>query len=161
MENERVCRTMKFSPLFLIAAASLATVAAGQALTPPARTQAVVPLAYHVRVDWQKAEAGASGLVIRGSITNTGTTPLTYTQVTPTLVDHAGKEIFRGNGYLTASPLLPGQSAEFRACETDAPRFAGLRMAFREAGHPVLVEGPRASVSPKTMVVPAKTARVF
>ena len=64
MENERVCRTMKFSPLFLIAA-SLATDAAGQALTPPVHAQAVVPLAYHVRVDWQKAEAGASGLVIR------------------------------------------------------------------------------------------------
>jgi hypothetical protein len=131
---------MKCFSLFLISAASFATLAAGQVLTTTAQAQPVSPPLYQVRLDWQKAEPGPGGLVIRGCITNTGTTPLTYTQVTPTLVNRTGTEVFRGSGYLTASPLLPGQSAEFRACEPDAPRFAGLRMVFREAGHPVQIE---------------------
>ncbi len=136
---------MKCSPLFLISAASLATLAAGQTLTSTVHAQPVSPAEYHVRLDWQKAELGPGGLVIRGRVTNIGTQPLTYTQVTPTLLDRTGKEVFRGSGYLTASPLLPGQSAEFRACELSAPRFAGLRMVFREAGRPVLVERLRVS----------------
>lgn len=140
MKGERVYLAMKCLPLFLIAAASLVTLAASQALTPTAHAQPVGPPFYLVRLDWQKAEPGPGGLVIRGRVTNIGTTPLTYTQVTPTLVDRVGNEVFRGSGYLTASPLLPGRSAEFRACEPDAPRFAGLRMVFREAGHPVQVE---------------------
>ena len=131
---------MKRSPLFSLAAASLATLIAGQALTPTACAQPVGPPLYQVRLDWQKAEPGPGGLVIRGRVTNTGKTPLFYTQVTPTLVDRAGNEVYRGSGYLTASPLLPGRSAEFRACEPSAPRFAGLRMVFRESGHPVQVE---------------------
>ena len=117
------------------------TLSAGQPFTPTAHAGPVAaPPVYHLRLDWQKAVPGAGGLVIRGRVTNTGTTPLTYTQVTPTLLDRAGREVFRGSGYLTASPLLPGQSAEFRAFGAAAPRFAGLRMLFREAGHPVLVE---------------------
>lgn len=152
---------MKCSPLFLIVAASLATIATDQALTPIAHAQPVASSAYHVRLDWQKAAPGPTGLVICGRVTNTGALPLTYTQVTPTLVDHAGREVFRGSGYLTVSPLLPGQSAEFRACEPAAPRFAGLRMLFREAGHPVLVDPPRVSASPKAASSPAKTAQAF
>ncbi len=152
---------MKCSPLFLTATASLATVAAGQALTPTARAQVVAPSTYHVRLDWQKANSGPGGLVVWGRVTNTGTLPLTYTQVTPTLVDRVGKEIFRGSGYLTASPLLPGQSAEFRACEPSAPRFASLRMVFREAGHPVIVDRPRVARGPKSLVPPARTAQAF
>ena len=131
---------MKCSAFFSLAAASLAALAAGQALTPTVHAQPVSPPLYQVRLDWQKAELSPGGLVIRGRVTNTGTLPLTYTQVTPTLVDHTGNEVFRGSGYLTASPLLPGRSAEFRACEPSAPRFAGLRMVFHEAGHPVQVE---------------------
>ena len=138
---------MKCSPLCVIAAASLATLAASQPLTRTAHAQPVSPPLYQVRLDWQKAERGPGGLVIRGRVTNTGKTPLTYTQVTPTLLDRTGNEVFRGAGYLTVSPLLPGRSAEFRACEPDAPRFAGMRMVFREAGHPVQVEGPRLSAS--------------
>ena len=145
---------MKCSPLFLIVAAPLATIAAAHA-------QPAAPSPYHVRLDWQKAESRPAGLVIRGRVTNTGALPLTYTQVTPTLVDHAGKEVFRGSGYLTASPLLPGQSAEFRACEPAAPHFAGLRMLFREAGHPVLVDPPRVAASPKAASSSAKTAQAF
>ncbi len=131
---------MKCSSLFPLAA-SLTMLAAGQMLTLTVRAQPVSTPLYQVRLDWQKAESGPGGLVIRGRVTNTGTKPLTYTQVTPTLVDRAGNEVFRGSGYLTASPLLPGRSAEFRACEPAAPQFAGLRMVFREAGHPVRVSG--------------------
>ena len=149
---------MKCSPLFF-AAASFGT---GLILTPTTHAQPpVVPPAYHVRVDWQKAEAGVGGLVVRGRVTNTGTLPLTYTQVVPTLMDHAGREIFRGSGYLTVSPLLPGRSAEFRACGASAPRFAGLRMVFREAGHPVLVDRACVAVTSKAPAVPAETARAF
>lgn len=152
---------MKCSPLFSIATASLCAIA-GSALMPTARSQPLAaPPAYHVRLDWQKAEVGAGGLVVRGRVTNTGTLPLTYTQVVPTLMDHAGREIFRGSGYLTASPLLPGQSAEFRACEASAPRFAGLRMVFREAGHPVMVERAQVETGRKTPGAAAKTARAF
>ena len=138
---------MKCSPLCLVAAASLTTFAAAQTFTRTAYAQPVSPPLYQIRLDWQKAEQGPGGLVIRGCVTNTGKTPLTYTQVTPTLLDRTGNEVFRGAGYLTVSPLLPGRSAEFRACEPAAPRFAGMRMVFHEAGHPVQVEGPRLSAS--------------
>ena len=152
---------MKCSPSLLVAA-FVGVVAPG--LPPMSSASVQPPLAlptYHVRVDWQKAETGAGGLVVRGRVTNTGTLPLTYTQVVPTLMDHAGREIFRGSGYLTVSPLMPGQSAEFRACEASAPRFASLRMVFREAGHPVLVDRVNTAVKPKAPAVFAKTARVF
>jgi len=152
---------MKCSPLFLISAASLATLAAGQTLTSTVHAQPVSPAEYHVRLDWQKAEPGPGGLVIRGRVTNTGTRPLTYTQVVPALLNHAGHEVFRGSGYLTASPLRPGQSAEFRACEPTVPRFAGLRMLFREAGHPVLVEKSPVIAGQKTGTQSAKAAFVF
>ena len=152
---------MKCSPVFSLAVASLAALAASQALTPTVHAQPVPPPAYHVRIDRQKAEPGPSGLVIRGRITNTGALPLTYTQVTPMLLDRAGNEVYRGNGYLTVSPLLPGQSAEFRACEPTTPRFASLRMLFREAGHPVLVDPPRVSASPKATASTAKTAQTL
>ena len=151
---------MKRSPLFLVAAAfgtSLAPTAHAQPpLVPP-----LVPPAYHVRLDWQKAESGAGGLVVRGRVTNTGTLPLTYMQVVPTLMDHTGREVFRGSGYLTVSPLMPGRSAEFRACEASAPRFAGLRMVFREAGHVVVVDRARVAAGRRGPSAAAKTARGF
>lgn len=152
---------MKCSPS-LVLSVFLSGIAPGLPLTPSASAQPpFVPPAYHVRVDWQKAEAGAGGLVVRGRVTNTGTLPLTYTQVVPTLMDHTGREIFRGSGYLTISPLMPGRSAEFRACEASAPRFAGLRMVFREAGHPVQVDRAHVAVKPKAPAVLAKTAQAF
>lgn len=155
MEGERVTFPMRLFPLFLLA--SVATLAAGQAFAPTARAQPVVaPPEYHVRLDWQKAEPVPGGLVVRGRVTNTGTTSLTYTQVTATLLDRAGREVFRGNGYLTASPLPPGRSAEFRAFGAFVPRFTGLRMVFHEAGHSVLVDYPRASASDKGSEATAK-----
>lgn len=132
---------MKCSPLLLILTVSLATFAAGQCFVPTVHAQsAVIVPDYQVRLDWQKAERGVSGLVIHGRVTNTGRKPLVYTQVTPTLLDHAGKELLCTQGYLTVSPVLPGQSAEFRAWEPEAPRFAGVRVTFHEARRLVAVE---------------------
>ncbi len=132
---------MKCSPILLILTASLTTFAAGQSLVPTVQAQSVVIVPdYQVRLDWQKAQRGLNGLVIQGRITNTGRKPLVYTQVTPTLLDHAGKELLCTQGHLTVSPVLPGQSAEFRAWEPEGPRFAGVRVTFHEAGRLVAVE---------------------
>ena len=151
---------MKRSPLLLIAAAAVATLAASQSLVPTARALPVASLPdYQVRVESQKTERGLSGLVIHGRLSNTGRKPLVYTQVTPTLIDVNGKEVFRGRGYLTVSPLLPGHSAEFRACESAAPEFAAVRMVFHESGQLVVVEMPRVTVSKSVVQQPAKVAR--
>jgi hypothetical protein len=150
---------MKCSPILLIAAAALAALTAGQSLVPTAKAQSLKANPdYQVRVDWQKTERGLSGLVIQGHLSNTGRKPLIYTQVTPTLLDANGNEVFRGCGYLTISPLLPGHSAEFRACETAAPEFAAVKMVFHEAGHLVLVEIPRTTIHPCVIARPAKVA---
>ena len=141
---------MKCSPVLLILTTSVATFAVGQSLIPTVRAQsAVIVPDYQVRLDWQKAERGVGGLVIHGRVTNTGRKPLVYTQVTPTLLDHAGKELLCTQGYLTVSPVLPGQSAEFRAWEPEAPRFAGVRVTFHEAGRLVTVEPSKPAVLAK------------
>jgi hypothetical protein len=141
------------SPVFVVSAAALAAVAAGQIAPPTVRAQSApcVPL-YRVRVDRQAVTRGPGGLTISGRVTNTGSRPLTYTQVVPTLTDGTGRVVFRGRGYLTASPLRPGRSAEFRAYEPSAPPFAAVRVTLREAGHPVAVDAaPR----------PARLSRTF
>ena len=150
---------MKLSPWLVIALASFGTLAAGQAVLPTVQAQPVPPSDYHVRLDWQKTKQTPGGLVIFGRVTNIGRKPLTYTQVTPTLLDKNGKEVLRGSGYLTVSPLLPGQSAEFRDCEPAAPRFAKLRMVFQESGSPVLVEPapfPAVPAAPAPILTTAK-----
>jgi hypothetical protein len=155
---------MKCSPILLIAAAAVAALTAGQSLVPTAKAQSLKASPdYQVRVDWQKTERGLSGLVIQGRLSNTGRKPLVYTQVTPTLVDANGNEVFRGRGYLTISPLLPGHSAEFRACEAAAPKFAAVRMVFHEAGHLVVMETPpvttHVTAHESVSQYPAKVAR--
>ena len=131
---------MNFPHFALAAVASAATLAISQSFVPTAKAQFVSLPSYRVRVDWQKASRIAGGLTVRGKITNTGTLPLVYTQVAPALVDHGGRVIYRASGYLTVSPLLPGASAEFRACGPEAPAFAGLHTSFRESGKSVIVE---------------------
>ena len=131
---------MNISPFTLAAAACAATLAAGQSLVPTVRTQSIAVPSYRVRMEWQKANRVAGGLTVRGKITNTGSAPLTYTQVTPTLVDAAGHSVYKVSGYLTVSPLLPGASAEFRASGPLPPKFAEVRTAFFESGQPVLIE---------------------
>ena len=131
---------MKISPFTLAAAACAATLAVGQSLVPTVRAQSIAVPFYRVRVEWQKANRVAGGLTVRGKITNTGSAPLTYTQVTPILVDAAGHSVYKVSGYLTVSPLLPGDSAEFRASGPLPPKFAGVRTVFYESGQPVLIE---------------------
>ena len=131
---------MTFSPFTLTAAVCGLSLALSQALVPVARAQPNVTPPYRVRIDWQKANRATGVLIVRGRITNTGSRPLTYTQVAPTLVDAVGRVVYKVRGYLTVSPLAPGTSAEFRASGPEAPRFAALRTSFHEAGQVVLVE---------------------
>ena len=131
---------MNISPFALAAAACAATLAVSQSVVPTVRAQSVVAPPYRVRVEWQKANRVAGGLTVRGKITNTGSEPLTYTQVTPILVDAAGRCVYKVSGYLTVSPLLPGAAAEFRASGPLPPKFSGLRTSFFEAGKAVLIE---------------------
>ena len=107
----------------------------------PGSSASLVPTqALCVAVEWQKATPGPRGLLITGKIRNTGTLPLTYTQVVPLLTDQNGKVVCRANGYLTVSPLKPGQAAEFRAYVADVPRFSQMTLALRESGRSVVVE---------------------
>lgn len=131
--------TKPSSPVICLAAGA-ATLLFSQSLIPVARAQPVRAPDYRVQVKRQKAVRSFGGLVITGRVTNTGRKPLTYTQVVPVLFDASGKAVYQGSGYLTASPLLPGQSADFRACEIHAPTFHDLHLAFRESGMPVQVE---------------------
>ena len=127
---------MKLALAFALCALTAAPCAAAPLAPPPSAAD------YCLRLDSQTVQCGTHGLVVRGRVTNTGRLPLTYTQVLPLLRDGAGREVFRGSGYLTASPLLPGASAEFRVCEANAPKFSRLTVAFREAGHPVMLQTP-------------------
>lgn len=131
-------------PLPTLALSCLAALAAAQVFTPTvhADTKAALP-DYQVRVLSQTVTRGVGGLIIQGRLRNIGHKPLTYTQVTALLTNAAGQEVFQGRGYLTVSPLRPGQSAEFRVCEPDAPTLGTVQVAFREAGHPVLAVMPR------------------
>ena len=133
-------------PFAVIALPCLAALAAAQVFAPTARadTKASVP-EYQVRVLSQTVMRGVGGLVIQGRLRNIGHKTLTYTQVTALLTDGGGQEVFRGHGYLTVSPLRPGQSAEFRVCEPNAPTAGTVQVAFREAGHPVVAVMPHST----------------
>lgn len=136
---------MNFSPFILTGAAGIAALLFCQVVIPTAKAQPLPRPGYRVTVEWQKADRNLSGLVIRGCLRNTGSQPLIYTKVSPLLLDGQGKTIYEGSGYLTVSPLRPGQSAEFRACASDAPLFRRLQLALREAGRPVIVETSRSN----------------
>lgn len=105
----------------------------------PAPSQPLSGPPLRVTVEWQKAVPSACGLTITGKIRNAGTQPLTYVQVVPLLSDRMGRVVYRGSGYLTVSPLAPGQSAEFRAFAADAPVFSRVSLTLRESGRPVTV----------------------
>jgi len=81
-----------------------------------------------------------------GRVLNVGSKPLAYTKVMPVLEDQNGNTVYTGNGYLTISPLQPGQSAEFRACEPNAPALSQWHIEFREAGNRVVVSEPNSLV---------------
>ncbi len=132
-------------PLAAVVLPCLAALAAAQVLAPTAHaeTAAAVP-DYSVRVLSQSVKRGVGGLIIQGRLRNIGRKPLTYTQVTSSLTDSGGQEVFRGHGYLTVSPLPPGQTAEFRVCEPDAPTAGKVEVTFRERGHSIVAEMPLA-----------------
>ena len=133
-------------PLAAVILPCLAALAAAQAFAPTVHADSEGSLPeYQVRVLKQTVTRGAGGLIVQGRLRNTGHKVLTYTQVTSLLTDNSGREIFRGQGYLTVSPLAPGQSAEFRVCEPDAPTLGTVKIVFREAGHPVVAELPHST----------------
>ena len=141
---------MKFPPFALAGVACAAALILSQTMIPTAKAQPISVPNYCVQVEWQKAERSLSGLRISGRVINTGNKALTYTQVTPTLCDGSGKVVYTGSGYLTVSPLRPGQSAEFRAEAADAPAFRSFHVTFREAGH--FVTTTLATVLPSSVV---------
>ena len=136
---------MQLSPLFLIFAASAATFGIGQALLPTARAQPgkaplAIPAEYRVRVQSLHTKRTLSGIEVTGEIVNTGRQTLTYTSVVTVFTNEAGQELGRGDGYLVAGPVRPGQAAEFRASLPQAPIFTGVTLLLHEAGHSVAVE---------------------
>lgn len=124
---------MKIVPSFLTFGLLWATFLPARAHPNPAPPLRVV-------VESQKATPSVQGLVITGRIRNVGPQSLTYVQIVPLLSDQGGHVIYRGSGYLTVSPLRPGQSAEFRAYAPDAPAFSRVSLALRESGRPVVVQ---------------------
>jgi hypothetical protein len=140
----KVLIKMRLSPLFLVAAAGMATLSIGQLLLPTARAQSTGPapaalLDYRVSVKSLHTQRTPHGLEVTGQIFNTGRQTLTYTSLVLVFTNAAGQGT-REDAYLTTGPVRPGQSAEFRAFAPDAPPFIGISLRLREAGHPVLVE---------------------
>lgn len=131
---------MKTPSFALSTAVCAATLLVSQCHTSTVRALPLSVPTYRVQVQGTTATRTVRGLIITGRVLNTGSKPLTYTKVVPTLEDRNGKIVYAGSGYLTISPLQPGQAAEFRACEPNAPAFRKCHIAFREAGCPVLVD---------------------
>jgi hypothetical protein len=137
---------MQLSSLFLILAASAATFGAGQALLPTAQAQPIkAPAAlstppYRVRVEHLHTKRTASGIEVTGQIVNTGCQSLTYTSLVTVCTDETGRELARGDGYLTAGPVRPGQAAGFRGSLPETPAFTDVTLVLHEAGHPVTVD---------------------
>ncbi len=141
---------MRLPPALLVCAAGLVTFGLIQAQTPIARaesTDRVPPLRAVVQNLHTKQTTG--GTELTGTIINTGRLTLTYTSVTAVFTDAAGVEVGRGDGYLTAGPVAPGQSAGVRAALPGMPTFAKVSLHLREGGQIVTVQP---SASRRTMV---------
>ena len=139
---------MRLSPIFLICAAGLATFAAAQTLTPTAHADAAGtnPM-LRVSVHNLQTKQTVRGIELTGRLENTGQQTLTYTSVVCIFTDVSGKELGRGDGYLTAGPVGPGQSARFRALASSVPVSAKVTLLLREAGQTVLVQMPSAQAA--------------
>lgn len=154
---------MQIPPAFFAAAAVIATAGIGQILPPtvyaqtmhaarsrPAPTQPPVQSPtqagdYRVRVEGLTLLSAGGAWEINGRVVNTGRKTLTYTSVVALLTSPSGQEIGRGDGYLTAGPLTPRQSAEVRAAipaisARDHKQFAHAALTLREAGQNVAIE---------------------
>ena len=139
---------MRLSPIFLICAAGFATFAAAQTLTPIAHADAAgtSPM-LRVSVRSLQTKQTVRGVELTGRLENTGQQTLTYTSVVCVFTDASGKELGRGDGYLTTGPVGPGQTAGFRALASSAPASAKMTLLLREAGQAVLVQMPSAQAA--------------
>ena len=136
---------MRASPLFCICAAGLATLGIGQAMLPTAHAQAsgtapTLPSThYQVSVQSLHITHTPRGLEVTGQIVNTGRQMLTYTSIVLVFTHSAGPDT-RENAYLTAGPVRPGGSAEFRAALPEPPAYISISLGLREAGKSVTVK---------------------
>ena len=134
---------MQLPPIFLVCAAGLATFGVGQVLAPTVRADTVAAApALQVSVQRLHVTRTPGGIEITGQIKNTGRQPLCYTSVVCVFTDPAGREVGRGDGYLTAGPVAPGEAAGFRAMALSLPPFTQATLRLREAGQAVTVESP-------------------
>lgn len=144
---------MRLSPLFLVCAASLATLAAGQMLTPTVHADPAAPdPVLRIRVQSLHTKQTVSGTELTGRIKNTGRRNLAYTSLVLVFTDASGREIGRGDGYLLAGPVKPGQTAGFRGLALRMPASALVSVHLREAGQAVTIEAPATQLadSPRT-----------
>ena len=135
---------MRSSPVFLAAAAGLATLGLSQLHPPTAQAQAAnaVP-ALRAAVQSLHTKQTLSGVELTGRIQNTGRQTLTYTALVCIFTDASNREVGRGDGYLLAGPVAPGQSAGFRAMLPQMPASSHLSLRLREAGQTVTLEAAR------------------
>lgn len=152
---------MRLSPILLVLTAGLVSLGVSQTLTPTAHAQAVpdqtapaqavlvqaAPNAPALRVSIQSLHLKQTlgGLEVTGWITNTGRQTLTYPAVVCVFTDAVGAEVGRAAGYLTAGPVRPGQSVNFRASAPKMPAAAAA-LRLREAGQTVTVQPPAQTV---------------
>lgn len=132
---------MRFFPLLFVSAAGLLTLGVSQALSPTAHAQAD-PAAPALRVSVQSlhTKQTAYGMMLTGRIVNTGRQALTYPSAVCVFTDAADREVGRADGYLTAGPVEPGRSTDFRAMAAALPAFAKITLRLREAGKTVIVQ---------------------
>ena len=144
---------MRLPPILFVFAAGAVTLGISQTLTPTVHAQSV-PAAPALRVSVQNlhTKQTAGGIEVTGKIVNTGQQTLSYPAVACIFTDAAGAELERADGYLTAGPVGPGQSAAFRAIAPELPAFAQVTLRLREAGRTVSVQPLARSASRRTTV---------
>ena len=143
---------MRLPPLFLVCAAGAVTFAFSQTLSPTARAQSIAAApALRVSVQTLTAKQTPGGIEVTGRVVNTGRQALTYPSVVCVFSDASGREVGRTNGYFTAGPVEPGQSAEIRAVSPQTPAFAAVSVRLREAGQTVTVQPPVQSSASRRM----------
>ncbi len=128
---------MQLSPLYLVFAASLATLGVGQAILPTVHAQAATP-EYQVAVKNLHTAHTKSGLETTGTIVNTGCGTLTYTSIVLVFKTADGTET-AVPAYLTTGPVGPRQSAGFRSASPERA-YSSVSVRLREAGHSVTIQ---------------------
>ncbi len=128
---------MRLSPISLVFAAGAVTLGISQTLAPTAHAQAV-PAASALRVSVQSlhTKLTAGSIEVTGRIVNTGRQALTYPTVVCVFTDAAGAEVGYAAGCLTRGPIMPRQSAGFRAIAPALPAFANVTCICAEPDKP-------------------------